>query len=126
MKSKLLIVEDDRNDIKLLTQKLKNEPYELFIAETGENVLNMLEDHDIDLVILDILLPEIDGFEICRRIRKHEKYAQVPVLFYTTICTTDEKIIGLKMGVSDFLSKSADERELLLRIQNLLQAKKNN
>ncbi|MFH1092862.1 MAG: diguanylate cyclase [Candidatus Omnitrophota bacterium] len=124
MKSKVLVVEDDHNDLELLTQKLKNEPYELFIAETGGKALNVLEEEEIDLVILDILLPDIDGFEICRRIRKHEKYAHVPVLFHTTVRTIDEKLIGLEMGASDFLNKTADERELLLRIRNLLHAKK--
>ena len=124
MESKVLIVEDDRNDLDALIQKLKNEPYELFIAESGEKAFNLLEDKAIDLVILDILLPDIDGFEICRRIRKNEKYAHVPVLFHTTVCTTDEKLVGLEMGASDFLNKASDERELLLRIRNLLHAKK--
>ncbi len=124
MKSKVLVVEDNRNDLELLTQKLKNEPYELFVAETGEKAFYVLEEQEIDLVILDILLPDIDGFEICRRIRKNEKHAHVPVLFHTTVRTTDEKLIGLEMGASDFLNKAADERELLLRIRNLLHAKK--
>ncbi len=124
MKSKVLVVEDNRNDLELLTQKLKNEPYELFIAETGEKAFDVLEEQGIDLVILDMLLPDIDGFEICRRIRKNEKHAHVPVLFHTAACTIDEKLIGLEMGASDFLNKAADERELLLRIRNLLHAKK--
>ena len=124
MESKVLIVEDDRNDLEILTQKLKNEPYELFVAETAQKAFNLLEEQDMDLVILDILLPDLDGFEICKRIRKNEKYAHVPVLFHTTVRTTDEKLIGLEMGASDFLNKEADERELLLRIRNLLHAKK--
>ncbi len=124
MESKVLIVEDDNNDLELLIKKLKNEPYELFIADTGEKAFNVLEEQKIDLVILDILLPDIDGFEICKRIRKSEKYSHVPVLFHTTVRTTDEKLIGLEMGASDFLNKAADERELLLRIRNLLHAKK--
>lgn len=124
MRSKVLIVEDDHNDLDLLTQKIKNEPYELFIADTGAKAFDVLQEQDIDLVILDILLPDIDGFEICKRIRKNEKYAHVPVLFHTTVRTTDEKLIGLEMGASDFLNKTADERELVLRIRNLLHAKK--
>ncbi len=124
MKSKVLVVEDNRNDLELLTQKLRNEPYELFVAETGKKAFDVLEEREIDLVILDILLPDTDGFEICRRIRKNEKHAHVPVLFHTTVRTIDEKLIGLEMGASDFLNKAADERELLLRIRNLLHAKK--
>ena len=124
MRNKVLIVEDDRNDLELLTKKLKDEPYELFIAETGEKALAVLEEQNIDLVILDILLPDIDGFEICKRIRKSEKHANVPVLFHTTVRTIDEKLIGLELGASDFLNKNSDEREILLRIKNLLLAKK--
>lgn len=124
MESKVLVVEDDNNDLELLRKKLQNEPYELFVADSGDKAFNILEDQDIDLVILDILLPDIDGFEICKRIRKNEKYAHVPVLFHTTVRTTDEKLIGLEMGASDFLNKAADERELILRVRNLLQSKK--
>jgi diguanylate cyclase (GGDEF)-like protein len=123
MNSKILIVEDDRNDLDSLVETLKNEPYELFIAETGEKALQILEDQAIDLAILDILLPDIDGLEICRKIRKHENNAGIPVLFYTTVKTVEQKLIGLEMGATDFLNKDADEKELLLRIRNLLNSK---
>lgn len=124
MSSKILIVEDNREDLELLQKKLGKEHYELIVAENGQNALSMVDQHKPDLIILDVLLPDIDGFEVCRRIRQNEYYANLPVLFHTTVNTTDEKLIGLEMGASDFLNKTADERELRIRIKNLLNAKK--
>jgi len=124
VKSKILIVEDSASDLEALKNKLKNEPYELVHAPDGKTAFSLLEKEKPDLVILDVLLPDIDGFEICRRIRKNEQYVSLPVLFHTTVRTTDEKLIGLEMGASDFLNKNSDERELLVRVRNLLHTKK--
>jgi diguanylate cyclase (GGDEF)-like protein len=121
---KILVVEDNANDLEALKQKLKNEAYELIHAPDGKTAFLLLEKEKPDLVILDVLLPDIDGFEICRRIRKSEQHISLPILFHTTVNTTDEKLIGLEMGASDFLNKNADERELIVRIRNLLALKK--
>ncbi len=124
MKSTILIVEDDLDDLELLKKKLSNDEYELIIARDGKTALALLDQERPDLVILDILLPDIDGFEICKRIRSNEQYMSLPILFHTKINTMDERLIGLEMGASDFLNKGSDERELLVRIKNLLEAKK--
>ncbi|MFH1063007.1 MAG: diguanylate cyclase [Candidatus Omnitrophota bacterium] len=124
MEYKILIVEDNGNDLAVLKTKLKNEPYELIHAPDGKTAFLLLEKEKPDLVILDVLLPDTDGFEICRRIRKSEQYISLPILFHTTVNTTDEKLIGLEMGASDFLNKNSDERELIVRIRNLLNMKK--
>lgn len=124
MANRILIVEDNKDDLELLKKKLAKEDYELIIAENGQDALSILEQDRPDLVILDILLPDIDGFEICRRIRKNEQYINLPVLFHTIVNTIDEKLIGLEMGAADFLNKDADERELIIRIRNLLYTKK--
>lgn len=119
--NKILIVEDDLNDLEVLKDKLKS--YELITAANGKDGLELLERENPDLVILDILIPDIDGFEICRRIRKSQPYGNLPVLFHTNVNTIDDRLLGLEMGASDFLNKSADERELLVRVKNLLSAK---
>lgn len=124
MEHKILVVEDNANDLETLKRKLKNEPYDLIHAPDGKTAFSLLEKEKPDLVILDVLLPDTDGFEICRRIRKSEQYISLPVLFHTTVNTTDEKLIGLEMGASDFLNKNSDERELIVRIRNLLNLKK--
>ncbi|MBU4304124.1 MAG: diguanylate cyclase [Candidatus Omnitrophica bacterium] len=124
MVNRILIVEDNKEDMEVLKKKLSSEHYELVAAEDGNTAMDLLQKESFDLVILDILLPDIDGFEICRRIRKNEQYVNLPVLFHTTVHTTNEKLIGLQMGAADFLVKDADERELLVRIRNLLNTKK--
>ncbi|MBU1044653.1 MAG: diguanylate cyclase [Candidatus Omnitrophica bacterium] len=124
MEHKILVVEDNTNDLETLKNKLKNEPYELIHAPDGKSAFLLLEREKPDLIILDVLLPDTDGFEICRRIRKSEQHVSLPILFHTTVNTTDEKLIGLEMGASDFLNKNSDERELIVRIRNLLNLKK--
>ena len=124
MEYKILVVEDNANHFETLKGKLKNEPYEIVHAPDGKTAFSLLEKENPDLVILDVLLPDTDGFEICRRIRKSEQYISLPILFHTTVNTTDEKLIGLEIGASDFLNKNSDERELIVRIRNLLNLKK--
>ncbi len=124
MEYKILVVEDNASHLEALKNKLKNEPYEIIHAPDGKTAFALLDKEGPDLVILDVLLPDTDGFEICRRIRKSEQHVSLPVLFHTTINTTDEKLIGLEMGASDFLNKNSDERELIVRIRNLLNMKK--
>ncbi|RKY36293.1 MAG: hypothetical protein DRP78_04025 [Candidatus Omnitrophota bacterium] len=124
MESKILIVEDSIEDIEYLQNILQSENYQLINAKNGTTALALLDKEIPDLVILDILLPDIDGYEICRRIRKDERFFSLPVLFHTKVSTIDEKLIGLEMGASDFLTKGSDVRELLVRIRNLLSKKK--
>ncbi|MCM8812976.1 MAG: diguanylate cyclase [Candidatus Omnitrophica bacterium] len=119
-RAKILIVEDNPRDMEFLQTTLASVPYSVISAATGEKALSCVEDESPDLVILDILLPDIDGFEVCQRIRKMSKGAGLPVLFYTAVTTVNEKLIGLESGASDFLTKSSDARELLVRIKNLL------
>ena len=121
---KILVVEDRVSDVIFLKKILEKEKYDVVYAENGKDALSIVENNTPDLVILDIVLPDIDGFEICKRIRSNNKLISLPVLFYSAIKTIDDKLLGLEMGASDFLSKSADERELIARIKNLLKAKR--
>jgi len=124
MKIKILAVEDTLTDVIFLKKTLESEPYDISYAENGRDALALIERDTPDLVILDIVLPDIDGFEVCKRIRSNDRFVSLPILFYSAIKTVDEKLLGLEMGASDFLPKSADSRELLVRIRNLLRAKK--
>ncbi len=120
---KILIVEDNPIDAKSLEDTLHQENYTTVVAPDGKTAFRLLEKENPDLVILDILLPDTDGFEVCKQIRKNSKYISTPVLFYSVIKTIDDKLLGLEMGASDFLSKSSEKRELLARIKNLLEEK---
>lgn len=123
MKNKILVVEDNPKDIEFLQKTLLKEGYKVIGVEKGELVLSAVEQENPDLVILDILLPDIDGFEICKRLRQDERYGALPILFLTSRGSIDDKLLGLQIGGSDFLTKGGDERELLLRIKNLLRSK---
>jgi len=124
MQSKILIVEDNINELQLLEKILMKEGYAVTHEVNGENALSFLEKTVPDLVILDIVLPVIDGFEVCKRIRQYAHLARLPILFYSAVKTVDEKLLALEMGASDFLPKNAENRELLIRIKNLLDIKK--
>lgn len=123
-RAKILIVEDTQQDFDSLKAVLQSKPYDLFHAKTGAEGFKMLKEVQPDLIILDILLPDTDGFEICKQIRKDDQFLSLPVLFYSVIRTIDDKLLGLEMGATDFLPKGADARELLIRIKNLLKRKR--
>lgn len=124
MKYRILVVEDTQRDFEYLRDRLAQESYEILHAPTGHQGLRMLEENAVDLVVLDIMLPDLDGFELCKRIRQDERFASLPVLFYTSSDTIDNRLLGLQLGASDFLVKGGHDREMLLRIRNMLSAKK--
>lgn len=124
MNEKILVVEDTITDVIFLKKVLEQENYDISYAENGKDALTQLEKDPPDLIILDIVLPDMDGFEVCKRIRSNDQFISLPILFYSAIKTIDEKLLGLEMGASDFLPKSANDRELIVRIRNLLRTKR--
>lgn len=124
MKSKILIVEDNIGDFEFLKNSLKGENCLVMHAPTGHEAFALLERNMPDLIVLDIVLPDIDGFEICKRIRQEGRFEFLPILFFTSSANMDNKLLGLQLGATDFLSKECDPRELILRIKNLLHSKK--
>ncbi len=124
MRNKIFIVEDELKDIDFLKKTLKKEKYEVIHAKDGKTAFNLLAKDVPDLIILDIVLPDTDGFEICKRIRQDERLENLPILFFTQSSKIDDKLLGLQLGASDFLTKTSDERELLIRIKNLLRSKR--
>ncbi len=123
MKNKILVVEDNLRDFEFLKRILESENYSIVHALDGEKAFSLLERESPDLIILDILLPGIDGFEICKRIRQNERFIISSILFFTSSGNIDNRLLALKLGASDFLDKGCDEREILLRIKNLLRFK---
>ncbi len=124
MKRKILIVENNVAELKFLEKTLQKEHYETISVVNGDAALLSLEKENPDLAILDTMLPDLDGFELCRRIKKNERFVNLPVLFYTSVRTMDLALIAMEMGASDFISKDASEQELLIRVRNLLNTKK--
>ena len=122
MSQRILLVEDEENLLEVVKLNLELEGYNVTTSSKGKDALNKASDPDLDLILLDVMLPEIDGFEICKRIR--DKGIQTPVLFLTAKGTSEDRITGLKLGADDYLVKPFHLEELLLRVGILLQRNK--
>ncbi len=116
----ILVVEDDSNLAKLLKYNLEKAGYKCLLAETGEDALQLLADRDVDLLLLDIMLPGIDGFEVCRRIRQHQLYRELPIVMLTAKGEEIDKVLGFELGIDDYVVKPFSPRELNLRIRAIL------
>lgn len=119
MQSKrILLVEDERNLIDLLSLNLELEGFVVKVAETGVEGVNMFREQRFDLIILDNMLPEMDGVSVCQTIRLED--TEVPILFLSAKHTSQDRITGLKAGADDYLTKPFEFEELLLRINALV------
>jgi DNA-binding response OmpR family regulator len=115
--SSILIVEDDPNTVSLLTACLKNEGFKIIPAFDGEKAIALASQHNPILVILDLLLPKVDGLEVCQRLRK---ISDVPILMLTGKGREDDKVLGLTVGADDYLVKPFSPKELVARVRALL------
>jgi two-component system OmpR family response regulator len=115
--SKILVVEDDRNLLDTIKYNLLKEGYEALVALDGAEALDIARQQKPDLIILDIMLPKIDGFEVCRILRKE---MTVPIIMLTARTDETDRIIGLDTGADDYMTKPFSIRELLARVRALL------
>jgi two-component system, OmpR family, alkaline phosphatase synthesis response regulator PhoP len=117
-KANILIVEDEENILDAIKMNLELEDYHVIAVEDGANAVKTFSANMIDMVILDVMLPNKNGFDICREIREIDK--TIPILFLTAKDSGEDKIKGLKLGADDYLTKPFNLEELLLRVNNLL------
>ena len=122
-KSVILIVDDYPLNIKLLEAYLLPCGYELLKAANGKEALAMLAGNQIDLMLLDVMMPDIDGFEVTRRIRQDDKNRLLPIILVTALRETEDRVKGIEAGCDDFISKPVDKTELLARVRSLLKIK---
>ena len=113
---KILVVEDEKNIRELIKFNLENAGYEVVAAADGRKAVEQLSE-EIDLVVLDLMLPEIDGMEVCRRMRGSEELRQIPIIMLTAKGEEVERILGLEMGADDYMTKPFSPRELVARIK---------
>ena len=118
-KSKLLIVDDEVHILELLKYNLESNGFEVVAAETGEEALSILKTTHVDGVVLDLMLPGIDGIEVLRQIRQSE-HAQLPVIMLTAKNEEIDAVIGLEMGADDYIGKPFRTREFVSRIKSVL------
>jgi DNA-binding response OmpR family regulator len=114
---KILLIEDDADLFALLKYNLEKEGYTFTGSQTGKGALELCRRERPDLIILDIMLPDSDGLEICRAIRSHPDLASVPVIFLTARATETDRIVGLELGANDYIVKPFFVRELIARIK---------
>jgi len=118
MKHRILIVEDEENLLDGIKLNLELEGHEVVGAADGKKAVDLFNGQRFDLVVLDVMLPGIDGFTVCERIRLRD--ADVPVLFLTAKDAAEDRVTGLKLGADDYLTKPFNLDELLLRVKALL------
>ncbi len=118
--SKILVVEDDRDIAQLLSLTMKKAGFEVAVSDNGYDALNVIRAHPPDLLILDLMIPEIDGFEVCKAMKRDPRTAAVPVLILTARGEEIDRIIGLELGADDYVVKPFSPRELLLRVRAIL------
>jgi PAS domain S-box-containing protein len=125
MKAKpvILLVDDQPQNNELLEAYLVPQGYEIIKAATGEEALEKLANNQIDLILLDVIMPGMDGFEVTRRIRQDKNNRLMPIILVTALRETEDRIQGIKAGCDDYISKPVDKMELLARVQSLLKVK---
>ncbi len=121
--AKVLIVDDEAGVRRVLTRLLSAEGYEVLEAASGQEGLELLWTHGADTVLLDVMMPRMDGLEVCRRIRKNSRTAHTPVVFITAAVDREFRRQARKAGADDFLAKPFDEVELLARVNNTVRMK---
>jgi two-component system alkaline phosphatase synthesis response regulator PhoP len=115
---RILLVEDEESLLEAVKLNLELEDYDVVAIDNGNEVLDVFKKERFDLVILDVMLPGVDGFTLCEKIRVHDE--QIPIIFLTAKDTSKDRIKGLKIGADDYLTKPFNLEELLLRVKVLL------
>jgi len=121
--AKILVVDDTPKNVKLLADLLTVKGYSVVTAESGRQALAQLEAERPDLVLLDVVMPEMSGYEVCRKIRENPVTQILPVVMVTALDPSEERVKGLDAGADDFLTKPINRAELLARVQSLLRIK---
>lgn len=123
MSARVLVVDDILPNVKLLEAKLVSEYYDVITATSGEEALKRVEQDSPDIILLDIMMPGMDGFETCKRIKANPKFSHIPVVMVTALTDTQDKVHGLESGADDFLTKPVNDTALLARVRSLARLK---
>ncbi len=120
MREKILIVEDEKDIVKMLDYNLKKEGFRTVSCNDGERALDLANREHPDLILLDLMLPNLDGLEVCKELKKQDKTASIPVIILTAKAQESDKIVGLELGADDYVTKPFSPRELIARIKAVL------
>lgn len=124
MKYKILVVDDEPHIIELVKFNLETTGFKVLEASDGQKAIEIIKSKKPDLVLLDLMLPIIDGFEVCRILRKNEKTREIPVIMLTAKSEEVDKILGFEVGADDYITKPFSTRELVARVRAVLRRTK--
>jgi two-component system phosphate regulon response regulator PhoB len=120
MKSKILVVDDEPDALEVLGFKLREAGFSPLFAKDGAKALTTARDERPDLIVLDLMLPEVDGLEVCKILRRDPATSSIPILMLTARAGEMDRVVGLELGADDYVTKPFSPRELVLRIRKLL------
>lgn len=123
MTARVLVVDDVIQNVKLLEAKLTSEYFDVITAMNGEEALEVIDKHMPDIVLLDVMMPGMDGFEVCRRIKSNPKSAHIPIIMVTALDQPKDRVAGLNAGADDFLTKPVSDLPLFARVRSLVRLK---
>jgi len=124
VKETILIVEDEKDIVKMLEYNLKKEGFKTLSVSDGEDALDAASSKRPDLIILDLMLPGIDGLEVCKSLKSERKTQSIPIIILTAKVQESDKIVGLELGADDYVTKPFSPRELIARIRAVLRRMK--
>ena len=124
MKEKILVVEDELDIVRMLEYNLKKEGFRVASCRDGDDALGAATKEQPDLILLDLMLPGIDGLEVCKALKKESKTSSIPVIMLTAKSQESDKIVGLELGADDYVSKPFSIRELIARVKAVLRRAK--
>jgi DNA-binding response OmpR family regulator len=120
MKHKVLVVDDEPDAVELIAFNLKGAGLDVITAADGTEALKKAAQHSPDLIVLDVMLPEVDGLEVCKVLRRDAKTSAIPILMLTAKAAEIDRVLGLELGADDYVTKPFSPRELVLRVKRLL------
>ena len=124
-RKRILVVDDEIYIVHILEFSLTMEGYNILTAFDGEEGLRVIEQERPDLVVLDIMMPKLDGYEVCRRLRKDERFASLPVILLSAKGRSIDREVGLQAGADDYITKPFSPRKLIEKIRELLEREEN-
>jgi DNA-binding response OmpR family regulator len=117
---KILVVDDDQGTTKLLELVLSKEGYDVITINSGVDTLPTALTHSPNLILLDLVMPNMDGFEVCKNVRARPQFAHTPIIFFTSVGDVEKKVMAFGLGANDYIVKPIHPQELKLRIKALI------
>lgn len=119
-KKTILVVDDEEHILELIKFNLEREGYNVLLCDNGEESISIIKSNPVDLVVLDLMLPGIDGLEVCKRLQSMDEYNDLPIIMLTAKSEESDRILGLEIGADDYITKPFSVRELIARIKAVL------